>query len=69
MRTRKQISHILIMNLMLCHNFKTRINKLVYMLEKSEKTMSKRLKESRKEIENITVIINKFWKIMNRQIG
>ena len=43
----------------------TRLN---HLLEKSEKAISKRVKESKREIEKITNVVNKFWKLLNKQI-
>jgi hypothetical protein len=42
--------------------------KLIYMLENSEKLMYSKLKESKHRIDKIMVIINKVWKIMQKQI-
>lgn len=42
--------------------------KLVYMLESSEKLMHKKLKESKHQTEKIMNIVNKVWKIMQKQV-
>jgi hypothetical protein len=42
--------------------------KLVYMLEKTEGLMKSKLKESKNKIEKIIGVINKVWKILQKQI-
>jgi hypothetical protein len=42
--------------------------KLMHMLENSEKMMKFKLKESRSQIDKIMGIINKVWKILQKQI-
>ena len=42
--------------------------KLTHMLEKSEKNASKKQKESKREIEKFSSLVNKFWRVMNKQI-
>lgn len=43
-------------------------SKLISMLEGSEKLMYKKLKDSKNQIDRIMIIINKVWKIMQKQI-
>ena len=50
------------------HLLKTENRKLVKMLENSEKLMKAKLKESRVQIDKIMSIINKVWKILQKQI-
>lgn len=47
---------------------KSENSKLISMLENSEKVMYKKLRDSKNQIDRIMIIINKVWKIMQKQI-
>lgn len=47
---------------------KSENRKLMHMLENSEKLMESKLKESRSQIDKIIGVINKVWRILQKQI-